>query len=216
MKMTAARHLRRSGRALAIQSLGAIGIFLCSGAVTLRAQQIPLPKLRPPHDEIGPTYWEQHHWPLIIGGIALLFVIALAIVWSRRTKPIAVTPPEVLARNSLARLRGQPQDPPLVVEVSRIVRNYLVSVFMLPPDELTTTELLRAMKSRSQIDESTTAAVSAFLRQCDEWKFAPARLPPQTGVVARASELVEMIEKQRHQPPQGTAAQPTVIVQSAS
>lgn len=214
MNVTAARNLRQNGRPLAIFFLGITGCLFWLGALALRAQQMPLPKLRPPHDEVGPTFWEQHHWPIVVGGVALLIVIPLTILWFRRPKSIVVMPPEIIARNSLARLRGEAESGALVVEVSRIVRNYLVAVFMLPPDELTTTELLGALQSRSQIDQGVSSTIGTFLRQCDEWKFAPAKLPPQTGVIGSASDIVEMVEKQRHLPPV-TRAQPPITSQSA-
>jgi hypothetical protein len=90
----------------------------------------------------------------------------------------------------------------------------LISVFVQPPEELTTTELVRVLKAHSQIEPGLVDAIGAFLRQCDELKFAPVLPPPQPGLVARALELVEAAEKQRSRPMPGAPTTPATGVPS--
>jgi hypothetical protein len=174
-------------------------LILCFAVVSgsALAQPLQLPKLQPPHEEIGPSLWERRGLQIVIASIAFVGLVALFIGWLRRSKPAVVIPPEVLARRGLEALRGRAENGVLVVEVSRIVRRYVISVFTLPPEELTTSELIQALQS--QIDRSLVTIIGGFLRQCDELKFAPSLRPPQAGIVARASELVETIEKHRQQ-----------------
>ena len=172
------------------------------------AQSLKLPKLRPPHGEIGPTFWEQHHWQVITPAVAVLLLGTLLILWLRRPKPVVVVPPEIVARRSLEGLRGRPEDAPLTVEVSHIIRNYLISVFMLPPDELTTAEVLRALQARPQIDPGLVKSIGTFLRRCDELKFGRNFPQTQTGLAAEASDLVDAVERQRPRPTEGAVAQP--------
>ncbi len=134
--------------------------------------------------------------------MVVLGLIALFIWWLRRPKLVVIEPPEVVARRALEALRGRTEDGALVVEVSHTVCHYIIPVFRLPPEELTTGELVQALRSRFEIDRSLVASIGGFLRRCDEWKFAPTPLPPQLGIVASATELVESIEKHRKQPRQ--------------
>lgn len=180
-------------------------ITLCTSAL---AQPLQLPKLQPPHEEIGPSLWERHGWQIVIASVVVLGLIALFIAWLRRPKTVAVVPPEVLARRDLEALRGWAENGALVVQVSRIVRRYVISVFTLPPEELTTSELIQALQSQSQIDHNLATAIGEFLRRSDELKFAPALHPPQAGIVARAAELVESVEKYRQQLLKDTPPQP--------
>jgi len=171
--------------------------FVCCAAF---AADDAIPKLRPPHDELQPTFWELHGW-LTIAGIALvLTVLAFFIVWLRRPKPEEITPPEILARRALENLRGRAEDAALVVEVTRILRRYVLSVFGLPPDELTTAEIRQVLQSSKPTGPDLAVAITDFLRECDERKFAPAPPPPRTGVVDRALALLEKVEASRRQP----------------
>jgi hypothetical protein len=206
MKTTSQTCLRRR-KSLHMQTwmaslLVSIGIL---GAA--HGQSLQLPKLRPPHGELGPTFWEQHHWAVIISSAAFLVLAPLLVLWLLRPKPRVFVPPEVIARRALEALRGRTEDGPLTVEVSRILRNYLISVFMLPLEEFTTAEMLQALQARPQADPALVKSIGAFLRRCDELKFGPTFPPAQTGLVAQASDLVEEIEKQRPRTLAGATAQ---------
>jgi hypothetical protein len=157
----------------------------------------PIPALRPPHGEIKPSFWEQYGWLTIIVATVLIIVIAALIILLTRPGKKIVEPPEFVARRGLAALRGRVTDGPMLMEVSRILRRYVVFAFDLPPQELTTTELKQTLQSLPRTEPALVAAVTEFLRQCDEDKFSPPALPPHTDAPSRALELLEKIESRR-------------------
>ncbi len=173
-----------------------------------------IPTLRPPHDELHPSFWEQHGGWLVLAFVVVASAVLLGWKLLRRPKPEIVTPPEVLARRALEALRGRVEDMGLVVEVSQILRRYVVSAFQLPPHELTTAELQRAFQSQSQISATLTTAVIHFLSKCDERKFASVTTAALTGTVARALELVNDIEASRHPALQAVAPSPATAPNS--
>jgi hypothetical protein len=175
--------------------------FFCRAAFAAGENTL---KLRPPHDELQPSYWELHGWWTVAGAVTTLAVLALFIAWLLRPKPEEITPPEILARRALEALRGRAEDAALVVEVSRVVRRYILLAFGLTPDELTTTEIRQVLQHSAPAGPELAAAITDFLRECDERKFAPAPPPPKVGVVDRALALLEKIESSRRQPPQAT------------
>jgi hypothetical protein len=166
-------------------------------SVTTPALAQPIPTLRPPHGEINPTFWEQYGWLTIIVPIVLIIVIGALIVLLTRPKKNIVERPEIVARRGLAALRGRVTDGAMLMEVSRILRRYVVFAFDLPPQELTTTELKQTLQSLPRTEPALVAAVTEFLRQCDEDKFSPPALPPHTDAPSRALELLEKIEARR-------------------
>ena len=167
-------------------------------ALSLPAADLPLPDqippLRPPHGELPPTFWEQHTWLIVICGVVLLaLVCAAAWLLTRRKPPVAV-PPEVQARQALEPLRQTPEDGALLSRVSQILHHYLAAAFDLPPEELTTAELCRAIESHARIGPELSAAISQFLRLCDQDKFSPPSPTPPLRAVNQALKLVEQAQ----------------------
>src|SRR5580704_6997233 len=72
----------------------------------------PLPDLLPAHGELPPTFWEQHGWLVVLLAFAALALIVLVAVWLSRPAPVAVVPPELVARRALEALRDRPEDGP--------------------------------------------------------------------------------------------------------
>lgn len=211
--LTFKRRERRAPIAITASMVIALALWLTGISSFAVAQPLQLSKLQPPHEEIGPSFWEQHGGQIVIAVVVFFALVALCIAWLQRPKPVVITPPVVLARGELEGLQERAENGALLVEVSRVVRRYVISTFMLPPEELTTAELLQALQTRSQIDGDLITTIGQFLRRSDERKFAPALAPPQIGVVTRAAELVETIENYRlqslsdkpPQPPTGAA-----------
>jgi hypothetical protein len=170
--------------------------FVC--CATFAAEE-DIPKLRPPHDELQPSFWELHSWWTVVGIVLVLAALAFFIVWLRRPKPEEITPPEILARRALENLRERAEDAALVAEVTRILRRYILLAFGLPPDELTTAEIRRVLQHSMHTAPGLAVAITDFLRECDERKFAPIPPPPRTGVVDRALALLEKIEASQRQ-----------------
>ncbi len=175
----------------------------------------PLPPLTPSYPEIPPTFWELHGMAILAGSVTLIALAAVVLWKLLQPKPVIVLPPEIVAREALVQLQRRPEDGTLLSEISQILRRYVVAVFDLPAAELTTAELCAALAGCGKINAELAGAIAAFLRECDERKFAP---PGSVGVqasacpesrpaapdmekrelqpaAARALELVELAEK---------------------
>ena len=153
--------------------------------------------LAPAYGEIPPTFWEQHGTTIIVASLVFV-VLATLLIWKLlQPKPPVVIPPEVLAREALAKLQGQSEDGKLLSEVSQILRHYVAAVFDLPSGELTTTEFLTAVARHEKIPIDLGETVCGFLRECDVRKFSPANAAAPINAVARALEFISLAEKRR-------------------
>ncbi len=168
-------------------------------------------KLRPPHEELPPTYWEQYGAWTVVGIVMLLLLVGAALWWMLRPKPVVPEPIEVLARRELEALRQRVEDGQVLSQISRVVRGYVAGAFQLPPGEMTTSEFCRAVAGHEKIGPELAAHVSDFLRRCDELKFSPAGPPLPIGAAARALELVELGEARRAWLGQQQTATPTSV-----
>jgi hypothetical protein len=158
-----------------------------------------IPPLAPPLPEIPPTFWEQHG--LLVSMAVLVFVALLAFaLWLLlRPKPVLPVPPEVRVRAELQAMLGGPETGEVLSRISQSLRRYLAAAFALPPEELTTTEFCRQLEASPTVGTKLAAAVSGFLRECDERKFAPAPVTAPLGAVQRALELVAQAEVRRRE-----------------
>jgi hypothetical protein len=192
---------------------GKIGLWLVSWlfATSTFAVKEEAPHLQPPHDELGPTFWEQRGMILVLGNLAFFMLLAALALWLRRPRKITPEAPDAIARRALEALRDRPEDPQLLMLVSRILRRYAVFAFCLPPDEFTTTELKFELQARPSMDAALAAALIEFLRQCDERKFSQAPSAGALGAVNKALELLEKIKAHCQQ-----AAVPPVLEPGAA
>jgi hypothetical protein len=158
-----------------------------------------LPPLQPPHGELPLSFWEHYHWVILAASLVAMALLVLLILWLRRSKPAIVVPPDEIARRALEALRGQPENGVLLMKVSGIFRRYVTFACGLPPREMTTTEVCRAVAVRSQFRPDLGDAIANFFRQCDERKFAPTPPAAELGAVAGALALLEQIEQRRRQ-----------------
>ena len=156
-----------------------------------------IPALRPPHAEIPPTFWEQYGLWVIVLGVLLLALVCAAAWFLTRPKPPVIVPPEVQARRVLEPLRRQPDDGALLSRVSQVLRHYVAAAFELPPGELTTAEFCRAIAGYAPIGPELSAALSGFLRLCDQDKFSPPAPVPPFGAVAQALKLIDQAQARR-------------------
>ncbi len=162
-----------------------------------------------------PSFWEQHGWLVVLGAVVVLGAIAVGVWRSRRPKPVVEVSPEVTARQALEALRRQTEDVTLVGEVSRIVRRYLLGVFVLQNDELTTEELLKEVRACFQSDPDLLAVLGKLLHECDARKFAPLPQPAEGPIVPRALDLIARLQSHRHQAAQA-ASSPSMPAATAS
>ena len=130
-------------------------------------------RLRPPRGEIPPTFWERNNGWIVAAGLLLLVAIAAFVAWLMRPEPPVVVPPDVQARKALEPLRGQPENGAVLSRVSQILRHYVAAAFALQPGEMTTADFCRAVAGQARVGEELSNALAAFLRHCDERKFAP-------------------------------------------
>jgi hypothetical protein len=179
-------------------------------AATNAAAPDEIPKLRPPHSEIPPGFWEQYGlWIMLLGGV-LLVMAGIAVWLLTRPKPPVVVPPQVRARQTLELLRHRPEDGVLLSRVSQILHQYLIAAFHLPPGERTTAEFSREIADHPRIGSELAANLGQFLRMCDQDKFSPPKPVPPLGAVARALGLIDQAEARRPvgQPTQSSSAAP--------
>jgi hypothetical protein len=156
-----------------------------------------IPPLRPPHAEIPPTFWDQYSVWIILAGVLVVGLMGLAAWFLSRPKPPIVVPPEVLARKALEPLRQQVEDGALLSRVSQVLRHYVAAAFDLPPGEFTTAEFCGAITGHPLIGSELSAALSAFLRLCDQDKFSPPAPVPPLSAVAQALKLIDQAEARR-------------------
>ena len=190
----------------------AVALLLLAPALSLPAaapiSSDDIPSLRPPHGELAPTFWEQYGlWVVIVS--VLLLALVCGVAWLlTRPKPPVVVPPEVQARHALEPLRQQPEDGALLSRVSQILRHYVTAAFDLPPGELTTVEFCGAIATHSPIGPELSAALTQFLRECDQRKFSQSAPAPPLSAVAQALKLIDQAQTRRLALSQ-SAAQPT-------
>lgn len=155
------------------------------------------PALAPPYREIPPTFWEQQGTTILVGGVALI-ALAVLILWKLfQSKPAVNLPPEIVAREALAKLLHRPEVGKYLSEVSQILRRYVIAAFGLPTAELTTTEFCAALVGSEKIGAALAQAISTFLRECDELKFSPVSSTAPFNAATRALELISLAEKRR-------------------
>jgi hypothetical protein len=178
----------------AVSLLGAQPLF---AAATNSPGPDDIPPLPPPHAEIPATFWDQFSGWVILAGVLMVALVGAAIWFLTRPKPPVVVPPEVQARKALEPLRQQPEDGALLSRVSQLLRHYVASAFDLPPGELTTAEFCGAIAGHPVIGPELSAALSAFLRLCDQDKFSPPAPVPPLSAVAQALKLIDQAQARR-------------------
>lgn len=156
-----------------------------------------LPALAPPYGELRPTFWEQYGATVIVGVLIVAVLAGLAGWLILRPKPPVHVPPEVAARESLAKLLRQPESGTVLSEISGTLRRYIVAAFSLPSGEWTTGEFALVLANTRTLDDKLALSVSNLLRECDQRKFSPHDPGIPLNAASRALEMVSEIEKQR-------------------
>jgi hypothetical protein len=152
------------------------------------------PRLRPPRTELPPGFWEQHGWWVALLSALGLAVVALVVWFLSRPRREQVIPPATWARQVLEPLRSRPEDGALISHTTQVLRQYMAAAFVMPSDEMTTTEFCRLLAEREAVGPELCTAVSQFLRQCDEQKFAPSQSVSALGSVTQVLKLIELAE----------------------
>lgn len=168
-------------------------------------------------------------WPWLLAALALATLVGWLILRRRAREPSKVgraSPPRMpheVARRALDRLeastllaRGQVKE--FHIEVSQIIRTYAEARFGIDALELTTRELIDALRSQD-VGDGAIEEVRRFLESCDMVKFARRR--PDEGAsmalipVARAFiEATARVEREPSAEPEPSAA-PEASVEAA-
>src|SRR5438094_8815058 len=74
-------------------------------ATTTNADSIP--PLRPPRAELPPSFWAEHGTSVVLGGLAVLGLICIAVWWLSRKRSQVVAPSEVQSTEGLMVLLNQ-------------------------------------------------------------------------------------------------------------
>ncbi|HEY5344933.1 MAG TPA: hypothetical protein VIK62_01155 [Verrucomicrobiae bacterium] len=156
-----------------------------------------LPALVPAYGELPPTFLEQHGTIVLIGVLTLLILLT-AFLW-RLLKPKTpiILPPEIVAREALAKLQSQPEDGKVLSEVSQILHRYFSAEFEFPAGELTTAEFSSALAASEKISAELAQAIASFLQECDARKFSTSPAAAPLNAAERACKLVALAESAR-------------------
>jgi hypothetical protein len=154
--------------------------------------------LRPPYQELPATFWEQHSGATILGAVLVVVALGLLAWWLLRPRAGVTVPVEVQVRQELETLRQRPEDGQVLSQVSRAVRRYFAAIFELPAGEMTTTEFSRAAANNEKIGAELAANTTAFLRRCDELKFAPGA-PTEIKATEQALKLLAEADAKRQE-----------------
>lgn len=163
------------------------------------------PSLVPPYGEIPPTFWQQHHTAVIVGGVVWLALIGLILKLLLRPAQRIIQPPDAVARQALASLRNQPEDGRVLSAVSRVLRRYIAEAFALSDGELTTAEFCAMTTKNERLGADLSGALASFLHECDVKKFSAAGAAVPLNAVERAGRLVDLAETRRAAWPPSTA-----------
>lgn len=172
-----------------------IGAFV---PFTVLAAQDEIPQLAPPLPEIPPTPWEQFGWLMwLLLPFVVMTVGIIAAFLLRPRKPPVLSAPAAQARAALTALQARPEDGATLSQISQTLRRHLIATFWLHPGETTTTEFCAALARSEKVGPELSAAVSEFLKHCDERKFSPGPGTAMFGAASRALELVDLAEARR-------------------
>ena len=180
-----------------IWTLSILCLFLLCGTTLSQTNPVSpeqIPPLRPPRGEIPPDFWEQHTQDVVLASLIVVILLGAAAWFLVRPKPPILVSPEAQARQELEALRAQPETGILLSKVSQILRHYFTAAFGLPAGESTTAEFCKLIAADNRIGEDLTSAMSGFLRQCDERKFAPQPPMPPINAVTEALKLLDFAQ----------------------
>lgn len=170
--------------------------FLFLPFAVFAADTNALPALTPAYGELQPTFLEQHKAFAIIGVFAFLILTGLVFWKLLQPKSVVISPPEIVAREALEKLKRQPEDGKILSEISQTLRRYLSTAFEFSTDEMTTAEFSAALFANQKIGAEFAQTISNFLRECDDQKFSRSN-SASLNAANRALEIVELAEKRR-------------------
>ena len=154
--------------------------------------------LRPPYQEMPATYWEQHGSAVTLASALGVIMLGLLVWFLLKPRAKVLVPVEVQVRGELESLRQRREDGRVLSAVSRGVQRYFAAVFEMPTGELTTAEFCRFAYADEKIGKDLASTTEAFLRRCDEMKFAPGA-PTELKAVDKAFGLIAQADARKQQ-----------------
>jgi hypothetical protein len=152
----------------------------------------------PPKGELPPSAWETYGW---LGALAItiLALIVLFLARKRVVVPPPTTSPESIVRQRLAQVPNRPATPEDALKMAHALRAYLIAIFFIPSEALTTEELLPLLRRQRNLVPELLAETETVLRACDLIAFGatPCGNPP-TPLVEQAKALVERFIMAQH------------------
>jgi hypothetical protein len=153
---------------------------------------------------IGPTAWSPWWW---LVGVFLLSA-GCYLLWRKRRRALIGPPPpppvpaDVLALEKLEKLAqtdwlatGKMKE--YYIAISEILREYLEKGFQAPALERTTSELMRDLRTKSEIATERQAELRELLDTCDLVKFAKFRPDAEEAKAAHAA-AVRFVEQTKN------------------
>ncbi len=154
-------------------------------------------KMVPPKGELPPSAWEAYGWL----GALMILAIALFVVFMTRKRVIALTPapaPESIVRQRLAGLPIRPATPEDALMIAHALREYLIAIFFIPCEAMTTEELLPLLHRQRGLTPELLAEIENILRNCDHIAFdntshRDQSIPTPAPLAEQAKTLVERL-----------------------
>ena len=145
----------------------------------------------------------------VAGIIFAIGIFALAIWFllkRKHSRPIAVVPPHIRARDKLNVALALLNDPrAFCIAVSDAVRMYLEERFQLRAPERTTEEFLRDLQTTTHLNDEQKQSLAAFLERCDLVKFARME-PPEITLRELHESALRLVHETQFDP--GASAAP--------
>jgi hypothetical protein len=154
----------------------------------------------PPKGELPPSAWEAYGWL----GALMIAAIAMILVFMARKRVAAPPPapsPESIVRQRLAAVPNRPATPEDALIMARALREYLIAIFFISSEALTTEELLPLLRRQRNLAPELLAETEIILRACDHIAFdnAPHRdQPAPAPMVEQVRALVERFIMAQH------------------
>jgi hypothetical protein len=168
-----------------------------------------IPVLQPVEDLLPPTFWERHGQTVLQACLLIGLLLILALSWRRRARSVPPPVPASVARETLWRLVGAPDNSHLAGLVLQTLRQYLgATLAARPRTERTADEIITQLQSEKAIRPELQGEIIGLLQQCQRRHFYAGHLALETGLATRALIVVEKLEAAKLSTPLSSAPHP--------
>lgn len=154
-----------------------------------------IPDLQPVEDLLPPTFWERHGELVLLACLLVGLLLMLAPRWRRRARSSPPRAPASVARETLWRLEGAPDNSYLAGLVLQALRQYFgASLVARPGTGRTADEIIIQLQSEKSIGPELKGEIVELLEHCQQRHFYSGRLTLEAGLAMRALIVVEKLE----------------------